>query len=176
MIDSTKALAGLAELAADLQVKGVQAGLRRPGAALAREAKALAPVRTGRLQKSITARALTRAAGNRIGIFDGAAAGVTAGVLVGPNAKVDGRSGSRAFAIVVGGAKPHEESPRRIGKRNKSGRMVLSFGPGKGAVSGPIQHPGARANPFMQRAIDATASQIEPLFYAGLAAFVNKQG
>lgn len=62
------------------------------------------------------------------------------------------------------GAKPHTIAPRRSGgSRRRTGSKVLAF-PDGGFASGPVQHPGMKAQPFM-----GPASSKAGLFFAAQA-------
>lgn len=169
-IEATEALKGLQQFGLDLQLKGVQGGLRRPASMIARVMKELAPVAQGKLEQSITSRQLSRSAGDRLDIFSiSIDSKATAAVLIGPNKKVTkGRSSAYIGVVVEGGTKPHRIAPRHGG--------YLRFSRwGGGVVKGEVMHPGAKAQPFMANSLEAASPAIESLFYEGLAAFLDRQ-
>lgn len=105
--------------------------MRRMVLILERQAKREAPVDTGTLRRSITS-----------DVQDGGHRGV-----VGTNV---------AYALAVHqGSRPHVIVPRRA--------VVLAF-PGSGGrtvFARRVNHPGTRANPFMKRAMEKAAPEIQ---------------
>lgn len=174
-VEAQKALEGLKVLREDLKVKAVQAGLRRPGALLARTMKAMAPIAKGKgagnLRKSITARALSRSAGDRLDLFPDEKTDplATAAVLVGPNKKVvRGQSQAYVGLLVEHGTRPHSIRPKQDGG-------FLRFTTWGVGSRGQIEHPGSRPVPFMANTLDSASASIESLFFQGLQAFLDKQ-
>lgn len=165
-VDSAKALAELKLMEESIQVKGVQAALRRPGSLAARTMRQLVPIDRGDMKAAITARQLSRRAGDRIDAFDSKVA--SAAVLIGPNKRVKrGRSQAGLSLLVESGTRPHMISPKH--------GLYLRFGKWGEVAKGSVQHPGARPKPFMQRTLDSTFGSFEELFYQGLQAWLDKK-
>lgn len=117
----------LTELPAKIEAKIMRGALRAGALVLQADAKAHVPVKSGALRDTI--RVSTRLKGNTV------SAKVTAG-----NRK------KRVFYahMVEGGTRPHEIKPKQ-----KALRIGNLFAP-------RVQHPGARAKPFMRPALAAS--------------------
>ena len=162
VVDSDKALRDLAELAVELRLPAVKAGLRRAGSMMARTMKSLAPSDKGRLRKSISSRQLSLSAGDRIDVFGGRNVEAQSAVLVGPNINVRGRLSSSVALWLEEGTRAHEIKGRKGG--------MLEF---EGFFARKVNHPGIRPQPFMQRAAEATP--VESLFYEGLSRYIERK-
>ena len=69
-------------------------------------------------------------------------------------------------AITEWGAKQHVIKP----KKDKLLKIGSTF------VAGTVLHPGIRARHWMSGSMDASQSQFESAFYAGLEKWLNKYG
>jgi HK97 gp10 family phage protein len=149
----------LNELEDVIQSKVVRSGLVTLSKPLKKSMAANAPKDQGYLAQSINHKSLNKRQKSRLNI-----ATVDVAIIVGPNKKVNGFSQSRKANLVENGVKAHviqsNNKPLKIGRT--------------GYASGKIKHPGIKANPFMANALQENESNLQDLFYKGMAKSLNR--
>ena len=100
------------------------------------EAKKRAPVRSGRLQKSI--KGFVYSSGNKAYV----------------------RAGAKHAHLVEYGTRPHEIRAGRARKRGRARRALLLPG---GVLRASAQHPGSAAQPFLHPALDENLDRVEAI-------------
>ena len=122
---AVEAIALLNQFPVEMEVKIARAGLRRMGEVVAQAIRFRVPTRTGLLAGTV--RVTTRKRGKEI----------SAGVRIGNRKK-----GIFYAHMVLGGTRPHQITARGNGALRILGGIIVK----------KIQHPGARANPFVEQA------------------------
>lgn len=137
--------------------KAIRSGLVSLSNPVKKSMKANAPNDSGDLAESINHKSLNDRQKSRLNIDNNDVA-----IVVGPNKKVDGRNVNWRANFIEEGVKSHDINVKKTGalKRLKLGEKI---------ISGPVIHPGIKANPFMSKAIQSNESNFEALFYKGLA-------
>jgi len=149
----------LNELEDSVKNKVVRSGLVALSKPLKKSMASKAPKDQGYLAQSINHKSLNKRQKSRMNI-----AADDVAILVGPNKKVNGFSQSRKANLVENGVKAHV-----IQSNNKP----LKIGP-TGYASGKIKHPGIKANPFMANALQDNESNLQGLFYKGMAKSLDR--
>ena len=137
--DFEKHIQALAALDPDKLKKLFDQGLRAAGRPIATEMRNLAPKKTGTLRDSIVVKVY-----NIVNAASGTGK-VHARVRIGPSAE-GGRAGGRYAHLVELGTK--------AGIRRTRKKPFRIFGTADTVVTREIQHPGARAQPFIRKAFD----------------------
>lgn len=156
LLDHGQVARDLNNLETDLKTKVVRSGLTEVAKPIARNMKRLAPKDQGDLVRSINRRSLSARAGRRINLWgNDRAAQLERGqvaVLIGANKKVSGRTLNRLAAWHEFGTKSFTNKGRFEGTQN----------------------PGIKATRFISRSLTTSQSQIERLFYKGVARRLDK--
>ena len=160
--DIEKLIIELNQFEEKLKHKVVRSGLVSLARPVKKSMKANAPQDDGDLAKSINHKLLNKRQKSRLSIDSDEVA-----ILVGPNKKVNGFHKGFIANFIEDGVKPH--SIKAIKKHDKT----MKFGSGD-FFSGEINHPGIKANPFMERSIDQNDQNFEELFYKGMARTLDK--
>ena len=118
-----------------LRKKIIREAVMAGGRVIAKQAKAMAPVRTGLLRRQI------RASAKNIG-----ASGIIRGIIKQRSTKAERKKGlyARTGHLVVGGTRPH------VIPQDSDNRPAIG-----GRVYSRIEHPGARPYPFFEMAASA---------------------
>jgi HK97 gp10 family phage protein len=147
-----QAVAALTRIERSARRRAVSAGVRAGNKILRTRARSEAPAKTGALRKSINASVnMDQATGTVIGT-----------IYAGKATKAMTKRGQTAYYahMVHGGTRPHA-----INRRVKIG----------GTYTYVSQHPGARPNPFMERAMTASAQQAIAAFTTAFGAKVEEE-
>jgi len=139
--------------------KVVRSGLVALSKPLKKSMASNAPRDQGYLAQSINHKSLNKRQKSRLNVAPDDVA-----ILVGPNKKVNGFSQSRKANLVENGVKAHV-----IESNNKP----MKVGP-TGYASGKIKHPGIKASPFMADALQDNESNLQGLFYKGMAKSLDR--
>ena len=156
--DTESILKALDELEVTLQSKIVRSGLVSAISPVKKDMKSLAPKKSGDLAQSINHKSLNKRQKARLNIDES-----TVAILAGPNKKVNGENVNWRANFIEGGVKKHFIKAKR--KKLKIGGNI---------VSSEIEHPGIKANPFMEKAISNNEANSVSLFYQGMAKTLNK--
>lgn len=153
-----------------LKRKGLNAGLTAAARPIKRRMKATAPKQAGggALKRSIGQKALTARAKAAEGIPRDARAifvGVVRKVSDPKHKRSPGKKIDQAFKalLVTEGTPPH-----RIPKKG-AGRVAIG-----GQIYSAIDHPGAKRNPFIDRAFQAELPNVDNNYLRGIEKYVNK--
>ena len=152
-------LKDLSRLEETLQNKVVRSGLVALSKPLKKSMAANAPKNKGYLAQSINHKSLNKRQKSRLNIAPDDIA-----ILVGPNKKVNGFSQSRKANLVENGVKAHVIEAKA---------KALRIGP-IGFASGKIKHPGIKADPFMADSLQNNESNLQGLFYKGMAKSLDR--
>ena len=152
LVDRKEILRDLDQLDRVLKTKAVRSGLTEVSKPIRRAMKSLAPRRTGLLRRSIGTRNLSATAQQRLDLWtrdrrDDVLEAGTVAVLIGPNRRIGGVNRARIAALLEFGTKSFTNKGTFPGTRN----------------------PGIRARRFMGRALDVNLTQVERLFFRGMA-------
>jgi len=176
-LDTAQIQRELRNLSEELRMKAVRAGIVNVAKLDVSLMKGTAPVETGDLKAAVNRRQLSKSNMGKLGI----STGDTLAVVVGPNKKVRGRYFGRLANITEGGAKPHVIVPRQESRvqsflraQGQRGEKSTVLANGKGFFAKRVNHPGTRPDPFMKKADDQSAGQIEGLFYSGVRDYLNR--
>tara|TARA_A100001201_G_scaffold143757_1_gene147249 strand:+ start:120 stop:647 length:528 start_codon:yes stop_codon:yes gene_type:complete len=157
----------LDKLSVELKTKAVASGLTAAAKPIKAMMKATAPADTGKLRQAINQLRVSARASRRLDLFGETqtlAPGQVA-ILIGPNKKVQGKRRAGIANMLEFGTKAHEIKPRK---------MNLFLRIGATGIARKVRHPGIKANPFMQRALDANASTIQANFVQGVGKRIDK--
>lgn len=138
-------LADLGTLRKGMQGAALRSALRVAASPVTKRAKADSPSR--RVRKSLAARV--------------SGTGLTARARIGARRR---SPGARILHLIEGGTKPHRIAPRKARRLKIGGRYV----------SGPVQHPGARARPFFKQALPSEAPESRRKFGSALGQIIRK--
>lgn len=161
----------LARLSKEIQDKAIRSGLTRAAGPIKKSMASNAPQKSGDLSQSINQKLVTKGQASRLspevrGQLISSTSGVA--IIVGPNKKVNNKSQVYKAIFAESGTASHVIKPKTTGG-------FLRFFGGVGSLfSKKIDHPGAKANPFMQKALTQNESQLQTRFYQGLAARLDK--
>jgi HK97 gp10 family phage protein len=143
-----------------IQNKVIRTGLVSAINPVKKDMKSFAPKKSGELSRSINHRTLNNRQKARLGIDNSSVA-----VLAGPNKKVNGENVNWRANFIESGVKSHTIKPKEKGGKLRIGNKILA---------NEVYHPGVKANPFMEKAIDNNQQNIPNLFYQGMAKTLNK--
>ena len=131
----------------EMQRKGMTLGMRKAGEFLKKLMQHKAPVLTGALADSITVATRGTTAAEAV-------------VRVGPSSKIEWRARFTEY-----GTKAHEIKTAFVLANVSTGEFFGSA----------VNHPGARAHPFIRPAYDEGAEQAREIAAAAILAFIEKQ-
>lgn len=148
--------ARLKEMRGDLKYKAINSGLVYAARPIRDAMRAAAPMRTGKLRKSIGTRLANTRQKRRLGIDPTMHA-----VIVGPRS-----THGRIANVLEGGAKPHIIRPR-------DARTVLRLYGNKFVAQ--VSHPGIKARWFIDSGHRTGLADMEGRFLVGVAAYLDKK-